>query len=152
MMTTFEYRASFTQATKVVGELFLQLFELRQFPCQLLFNDFSFKVRSKFLPLVGSCSIDFRKSRNHLNVWQSRMKSIASLHFTSTSNKWKKFASKFVREIVEAELTRKLSQIKQLKEEFTNNLCYLRETCSVFKCGHHQNSSIAAKNTVSRVD
>ena len=68
------------------------------------------------------------------------------------SNKWKKFASNFEREIVEEELTRKLSQLKQLKEEFTNNLGCLRETCSVFKCGHHQNSSIAAKNTVSRVD
>ena len=50
------------------------------------------------------------------------------------SNKWKKFASNFEREIVEEELTRKLSQLKQLKEEFTNNLCCLREACSVFKC------------------
>ena len=62
-----------------------QLFELGQFPCQLLFNDFSFKVRIKFLPLVGSCSIDFRKvwrrNRFHTtlstlwhnsNFWESR--------------------------------------------------------------------------------
>ena len=47
---------------------------------------------------------------------------------------WKKFACNFEREIVEEELTGKLSQLQLLKEEFTNNLRYLRETCSVFKC------------------
>ena len=52
------------------------------------------------------------------------------------SNKWKKSASasNFEREIVEEELKGKLSQLKQLKEDFTNNLRELRETCSVFKC------------------
>ena len=50
------------------------------------------------------------------------------------SNKWKKSASNFEKEIVEEELKGKLSQLKQLKEDFTTNLRCLHETCSVFNC------------------
>ena len=68
---------------KTVGEVFLQLFGLGQFAFQLLFNAFSLRVRSRFLQLVGSCSIDFPKVGNTSRFWQSCVKLMAPSHLMS---------------------------------------------------------------------